>query len=291
MAKQLFGVNIAYNALMDGFNVCYISLEIPKSHIMYNLLSRHSNEIKSVKPIPHLSLKQGILTEEEEKNCFTLVLNDLSKLKGKVYITDGSEVFFDSPEELKYQLKIIQDEFRKKYGDFDLLILDYLQIAKFNTSGNNDEKKAMNEIVSFLTKQSINFLDENREICVLLLSQTNREGFDYAKSHAGNYLSRHAAESNEIERSSNKLISIYTDDLLANTLEAKIQLVKSRDTGGMVDSVGVYYDPKYYVVGDIVKTVDMSSVSTNTLMDTSNDDNSNIVSSLSKLDAESILNM
>jgi len=40
--KSTLALNIAYNALTQGYNVCYISLELCANHVMYNLLSRHS---------------------------------------------------------------------------------------------------------------------------------------------------------------------------------------------------------------------------------------------------------
>ena len=40
----VLAVNIAYNALREEKNVCYITLEVPKVDMSYNFLSRHSFE-------------------------------------------------------------------------------------------------------------------------------------------------------------------------------------------------------------------------------------------------------
>ena len=64
--KTTFMTNLAYNKLKEGRNVVYLSLEIPKADMYFNLLSLHSTDDKFSIHIPHSELKRSLLTEEQK---------------------------------------------------------------------------------------------------------------------------------------------------------------------------------------------------------------------------------
>ena len=90
--KTTAAVNIAYNAMKEEKNICYITLEVPKLDMVYDFLSRHSFESKFKKPISHSIIKKKELTKEDSEYLFTDVLNDFREnMEKHLYILDETD--------------------------------------------------------------------------------------------------------------------------------------------------------------------------------------------------------
>jgi hypothetical protein len=131
----------------------------------------------------------------------------------------------------------------------DLIVVDHIQLLKY-ASNVKDEYRVMNDYVSFFRKQSLSFLDSDREISIILLSQVNREGIAYAQKHNGMYLMQHVAEASEVERASSYIITVFTDPMSQVVKLLKMGAIKLRGSQLPADLIQVYADGELYQVGD-----------------------------------------
>lgn len=252
--KTTWGVNIAYNAMQDGFNVFYLSLEVSKEHILYDLLSRHSNESQFTHPIEHKLIKQRKLEEKDEKYLWEKIYPDFLKMKGKIYIVDETDLENYSTFSLESKFREIDKLAQEETGEgISLVFIDHAQLLKFDQSQKDkSETTAINSYISFFRQQAVNFIKEKRPTCFIILSQTNRDGWSYASKHNGAYRLNALAEANELERASNIILSIYTNEGMMMTNQAKVKVCKSRDSSTTEEVIDTYIDPAHYLLGDFV---------------------------------------
>lgn len=251
--KTTAAVNIAYNAMKEEKNVCYITLEVPKLDMVYDLLSRHSFEKEFKKPISHSHIKKRELSKEDSEYLFTEVLNDFrEKMEKHLFILDETDFVSYSFSMMEAKIKECDTLATANTGHgIDLLIIDQAQLLKFgggiDKAGN--ETSVINLYVSFFRQQAINFLHSKRTCTVLMLSQINRDGYNYACKHNGQYSLTNLAEANELERASAMVIALFTDESLKSSKQVSIQLLKSRNGETIIDPVMSSMDPVYYVFG------------------------------------------
>ena len=264
--KTTWAVNIAYNAAKQNCNIAYISLEISKNNLIADLLSRHSNEPEfKGKTIEHRKIKHRELTKEEEDFLFNSVYKSFKeKIAEHFCIIDESDILEYSTTAFITILEEINNTLKKSTGKgIDLIFVDHIQLLKSSSSLNiRDTKEIINTFVSFFRQQSVSFLDTKRPVCIVLLSQTNRDGWKYAAKHDGNYQLNALAEANELERDANIVLSIFTDEILINTNQALVKICKSRDTGAMEEAISTDIFAKTYMLGDYSTDVsqDMASI-------------------------------
>ena len=264
--KTTWGVNIAYNSLQEGYNVLYLSLEVSKEHILYDLLSRHSNESQfKGKIIKHRNIKQRNLKKDEEEFLWNTIYPDFLKTKGKIYIVDETDLDNYSAYTLENKFREIDKLAQEETGKgISLVFVDHAQLLKFEKSiQSRDEFSTINYYVSFFRQQAVNFIKEKRPACFVVLSQTNRDGWKYAARHEGNYQLNALAEANELERASSIVLSIFTDEVMMNSNQALVKVCKSRDTGAMEEAVSTDIFPESYLLGDYSTGVpqDMANIS------------------------------
>ena len=268
--KTLSAINITYNAINSGKNVCYLSLEVPSTHLVYDILSRHSNNSKFSKAIGHFDMKKHKLSEEDEKYVFEEILPDYNSIEGKALFLDESSIGTYTRLGLERLFRDAEDLFMKKTGKgIDLLIIDHAQLLKFNESGFGikDPYQIVNFYTSFFRQQTLNFLNTGRAISTIILSQASREGYKNAMKHQGQYDLTALAEANELERASQNVIALYLDESLKNSKQVKVQVLKARDGATMPEPSAIFADPEYYIIGsDIVANpISMETLNTDDL--------------------------
>lgn len=255
--KTTYACNIAYHAVENKQNVLYISLEIPKSHIFYNFLSRFSFS-EDPRSIPHEEMKSGKLQEVDATYLWDVIYPKFTQeFKNNLYVIDETDITAYDEDNFSKILKQVNNYIVEKTGKgIEILIIDHIQLMKFekNNKRENDIHNIINKWVSYFRKQSMNFLDIKEQIAIILVAQANREGWKYARTHNGKYLLTALAEANELERASAIVIAVYTDDNLKNSKEAKMQAIKCRDGRTMEESSETFADFEYYVFGDMVKS-------------------------------------
>lgn len=273
--KTLYAVNISYAAVTQGKNVCYLSLEVPKEHLVYNLISRHSNNTKFNKTIGHFDIKKKKLKEEDREYAFKTILQDFLSLPGKIKLLDESDIPTYTRAGLDQLFRGVNDKFIEETGrGVELLVIDHAQLLKFNESGFNtkDPYQIVNFYVSFFRQQTLNFLGTGEKIATIVLSQASREGYKAASKHQGKYDLTALAEANELERASQNVIALYTDESLKNSKQAKIQLLKARDGSTMAEPETIFADPEFYIIGntEVVNPISIETFDTEDLFDVKN---------------------
>jgi replicative DNA helicase len=254
--KTMYCTNLSLKALKDKFNVCYISLEISKTDMYYNFLSSYSNESKFSKKICHTEIKFHELSKDDENYLFNTLIPDFSSNLGhRLIIVDETDLRDESFAEFDTMFRNVENHFIEDTGSgVDMIVIDHINLLKFsNTNAMNDYSK-VNYWMSYFRKNCINFINKNKKVCFMVAVQTSRDGFNKAKSNNGQYSLTGAAEGNEIERSSENVISIYADAETKENNEAKFQLIKGRNCGEMTIPIDVMVDPKYYLIPCEIKS-------------------------------------
>ena len=112
-----------------------------------------------------------------------------------------------------------------------MLVVDHAQLLKYdeNMKGIGNETNIVNAYVSFFRQQALNFIKQNKQVVVLILSQTSRDGWKKASKNEGCYDLTALADSNELERAASLVLTVYCSTSLKQVKEAKVQILKNRD--------------------------------------------------------------
>lgn len=246
--KTTTTVNICYNAIKEGKNVIYLSLEESPMQLYSKLLSRVSVDVG--KPLDTSNMIKQVLDEKEQAILFNEVEPYLNSLPGKFYIVGEEDLGNYSLGTFENKLADVDALMQEKTGHgADIVVVDHIQLLKYADS-HRDEFSTINMYVSFFRQQSLSFLHKKKQIIVILLSQSNRDGMDYARKHDGHYLMTHVAEASEIERSASYIISTYTDAMTQVSKLLKMGAIKLRNAALPMDTINVYADGTYYQVGE-----------------------------------------
>lgn len=251
--KTTWALNIAYNAKLDNKNVLYLSLEVIKENIVYNILSRHSYDSKFNKHIEHLSLKHKKLKPDEKDYFDKEIYPDFMKTGGKIYTIDETELENYSYYSLETKFVEIDKVANKETGHgIDLLVIDHAQLLKFDASMKSlgNETNVVNAYVSFFRQTALNWIKSGKQIAVLMLSQSSRTGWQEAAKSEGRYRLTALAEANELERASSVVLSVFSSESLKQIKSAKVQILKNRDGQAWSEPMEVFVDPVYYMFGD-----------------------------------------
>ena len=244
--KSTFALNTAYNAMMSGFNTAFITLEVPKRLLYFSLLSMHSYkravELK-IDPIPYEQILKGELTEEQEKILFDEVEPDYKKQKGNLYLVEY--------EELKdVSLLGLRSFFSGLDSFVDVVVLDYVQLLIPYVKKYTHNAGA--RIVRDFTQFAIGGARDPSRI-VILVAQSNREGWKDAVANDGHYTVAAISDLNQLERDSSYVISIFLDDKLRQSGECKMSLLKNRSGPIIGQPVIVPVDHRFCSLGDSIK--------------------------------------
>lgn len=247
--KTMFCSNVAYNIMKNNGNILYLSLEINKEEMYINFLSRHSYEFEH--KISHSDVKSNRLSEEDKEYLFNTVYPDFKdNLKPHLIVYDETDITSNTYAVFSKLLSQADNSFIKKTGHgIDLVIVDHLNLLKFDSGERvQNDYSAVNHWMSFFRKNAINFLCQKRQISILCACQSSREGYKSAVKD-GKYSLTGIAEGNEIERSSQLVLSIYTTDKDREENKTQMQILKCRDNALSDNLLTIGLQPKYYTFG------------------------------------------
>lgn len=259
--KTMTTTNICYNAMNAGKNICYLSLEVTQKHMYFNFISRHSVSGSFSMPLTHKDLKNKALSPEQEEQL-AIISDDFNNIEGKCIVLDESNIKSFDITGFEEVISNSDKELIKMTGHgVDILVVDHAQLLKFSGSGRSqDPYLVVNYYMSWLRQMSLNFLGQDRDISVIVVSQASRAGMDYANKHGGQFLLTHAAEANEIERSASYMISVYANDMTRSSNELMVQLLKSRNSETMLEPATVQINPAYYQVGSGIRVESVTPI-------------------------------
>lgn len=255
--KSTFCVGLAHSAMKQGYNVCYLSLELNSEHILYDLISRHSVDKdenfknRFTRSIIQTNLKNKTLSKEDWDYTYNVILPDLHNLPGKVYILDEQDIESYTFFAFNNKLQEIEELAEKETGHgIDLIIVDHVQQFQYNPlNARSSVNETINVWVNYFRKQALDFLKTKRSIHVTLCAQLNRQGFNYARTHEGMYHLTALKEANEIETAASIIITLYSDPQLAAGKEIKFGILKNRDGERMDTADTIYCDFAHQVIG------------------------------------------
>lgn len=235
------------NAKDHGYNSALISLEGAKEDSYMKLLSRHSYTLRPDAPLTYKDIRKGLLTDEDAE--FLLhVEEDYKNMDGKIFILDGHDIIENnqvSPYSITRAL-----EKRHKICTLDCLGVDYMQLFKhFRMDGATNPTERMTAAVEMFSQLAIHFGEHG--LITFLLSQANRDGWMRASRNNGTYTLTSLAEINTLERASEYVVSVFSDESLAASQEMSIQLLKHRGGEKLETPFTTYADPSCGLIGDI----------------------------------------
>ncbi len=268
--KSMVANNIAYHAVKDGKNVMFITLEISKKKVFYQMLSIHSRTIydKESDWISHSDIKKHKLNGNQESHVFNDLWKDFNQLKGNLYVIEETDFDSNSIDSLQEIMFLVEEYAQTHTGHgLDLVVIDYVQLFKQYADIRN-EYEALSKWANDLRRISRNFLGQNHEITMLLLSQLNRDAMadvtDREKKKAKNSVLpsdkkknlpditiglNQIAGSVELCKHADTVYAIYSDDSYRASEQAMMFILKNRDGAASSDGVTVHMNPKYYCFG------------------------------------------
>lgn len=245
------------NTVKNGYGQCYISLEMPKQDIYYNILSLHSNDPKFSKfpYIYHDRIRKGILTAEEEQFLFDEVDPDLQQYMDKMVILDETDFEKFTFGEIRARLEKVDDEMP---GGLDVVYWDHANLFKFSEGPqrNLSTGEVINAYVSFIRRLGIRFRRSKedptqwRQLTNVVLAQTNRTGWQRAVKNQGRYALNALSEANELERAASYIFFSYTTEDMKLSSEASVQMAKSRYGQTIMEPLNIFANPERYLFGD-----------------------------------------
>lgn len=246
--KTTYSLNLAYrNAISLGYNVVFVTFEVPKEVIWMWLLSRHSLDPKFIgkgHPATRTDVQKARLGEDQEKFLKEQVIPDIRNCPsyGNITVLDQSDFPAYTPEAIKERIRLADP-------DTDAVFIDYAQLFKFFyipgvPSGN--------EKIDFFARSFSEMAKDffGKKICVFLMSQINRKSYERALENGGAYTSFCFSESNELERSSYYAITLFASEDMTEVNEVQVQIVKHRGGSTIMEPFLVFVDPKFLVVGE-----------------------------------------
>lgn len=257
--KTTFALNMAYKNARDGHSVVYITLEVSKRDILYNLISLHSLDPKfKGRTLQSRSIRSRELNEEQESR-FTEIATDFNEhILPNVRILTETDFKTFSQGEVRDKLYRLDDE-----KPLEALFLDQANLLKFYSKGKfSNVGDSINEFVSFFRRLSLCFRKDGgdvRQIATIMLAQCNRQGWLKARNQKkpefeGKYDTTALAEANELERCASYIITVYSSDEMKLVEEARVQLLKSRFGQTHENPITVTFRPQYSLMGDMSET-------------------------------------
>lgn len=184
--KSTFAISLAYNAVMQGLCVDYVSYEVPKEHMWFNIVSMES-ATKGIKEVELVAseMKEAGLTELQQEIFKEMMGDFLKKAKeagGHLNIIDKTMDSAQTYEEFKAQLeKIARERNGGNDGTFDrkadLIIIDNIDNFQVFKSPERDESVRVNNYIIDLDSFCKTYHNGDGS-AIMLLTQLNRGGLD-----------------------------------------------------------------------------------------------------------------
>jgi len=212
---------IALNAAKAGFRVLVIPCEISVIEELMRMAIMYCQDQKFEAFNMNIDIKQlenGGLTDAESSFLEAVVLPNLEEsLPGEVIVRTTSERKWPDI------VRLIESE--NRIHPIDMVIIDYL--AMVDVPDNHDKREAMNRVIADFKKLCLTF-NGGRGIVGITPIQGNRNGMKDARENGGVWSKDGIAEYSEFEKSTDGVISVYTDAELQAENKLKIATCKNR---------------------------------------------------------------
>lgn len=227
--KTTICLNVAHNAVVNGYNVMFASMEMSRKDVRRILYCIHSGHKKFRNVHPALSLKEietGSLDSEAESFYLNHVIPDFEKNKNYGILEVVQPTTIWTAETVQAEAELLNEHLP---GGLDLVIPDYIGLmgADGKSEGRNED---LNRIIRGLKQMTLTF-GGGEQIAVLSPFQCNRDGNKRARENDGVYDLQALSSAHEAERSSDVVITTFLNDELRDKKEAVICQLKGRKNG------------------------------------------------------------
>lgn len=254
-------VNWAVSGVRAGYNVLYITMENTRSELEAQVLSCHSADPKfarfNVNSPTHSEIFKARLTPPQKKLILDRVYKDIIINEdgdyGSLYLHQPDKADFTISDALRVCLKYNNE----CGGELDMLVLDspLLMVPEKGPRDNNSR----NWIVRTLKTIAASF-NRGKGLAILCPHQINREGYARAIQNNGVYDHRCIADLNEVERSSDGILTIFIDEVLRSSNQAKIQFLKTRSEQLPTEPYTIQADLGVRRWGDDLEDMDLDDI-------------------------------
>lgn len=283
--KTTWAVNIAVKNALLGKNIIYLSLEVSKELLEYSVMSLFSNDQRFTRmgyhPLDLKSIIQNKLCEDELNFLFDVLEPEYRKvIEPHFKIIDRSYFKTYTESEFVDILYRSDDEV-----PVDAVFVDHVgELAlRSNLYNGNNTGAIINKYVSFFGELTVSFRkkdNQNKQIITVLIAQTNRSGYKEAmasfrklntvsklnnnknasiNTQAEGYRLTALSDSNELERFSSIVMTVFADENMKSAHQAYVQVLKTR-YGNNVPPTPVSIEPEHYSFGGNAE-VDVSQLS------------------------------
>lgn len=238
--KTTFSMYSGYRAINAGWNVGVISLEQTHDEIRRQIYVKHTCNVKweshpefadLVGTISVEKVAAGLLTSEQ-KTFYFAAMDDL--VNNKEY----GRFFLKQPErplttvaDIEFLAMQWQQELRSSGRDLELLIIDYISLLGLpKEERSRDQNENLNTIVKQLKSLCLTF-NNGKGIRMISPWQSNRKGWEEAKSNDGVYYLTALSNAHEAERSPDIVIAIFIDQSWREEGKVKFSCLKMRRHG------------------------------------------------------------
>lgn len=246
--KSTFAYDFIYrNSILGDYRTLFLSLEIPKGIAATKLLVRHDYERRADAALAYSSIRRRQLSSNDVEDLLA-AREDIADRLDNVRILDLTDsIPLGSPLEFGM---FLEQAFAR--APFDILVVDYLQISKsYSRIVGYENYEYMNGIVSMLRRKTVS-IGQGQKLTTLLLSQTNRVGFEKAGKNNGKYESLSSiAEANGVERDSQMVVFLHLSDTTRASSEIRVQLLKNRDGELIEEPIVTSFEPDHAAIGDV----------------------------------------
>ena len=251
--KSMLALNIAYKALQNKKNVLYVSLGTSKEYTFLRFLSRHScNNENTALEYP------GLITSKINSNLYNTTVQDFKEnLGNNLIIIDEEKFDLFTITVWNRILYSIQKCFEKSTGNgIDLIVIDdftFIKLEDKKRKNITNTNLILNTYMSYFRNQCKNFLNMNSSISIILTVRATDFGIYNVNCNIGTYKMEYLYS--EVQKLSDTIISIYSNQNLCNNQQVKVQLLKGvSDVCNFIDTntpITMNADINYWVFGDV----------------------------------------
>lgn len=220
--KSLWAINIAYNAVSDGKNVMYLSINTDKEIVAKRLLTRHncndkfpnSYSYENMHNIKNVTFSTNVIQDFMENYSTNIVVFD----DGDLGVPNVRSIKRLIAEAEKYFLS-------KKDSGIDLIIIDDLTYLSYYNGKQyiNARQSVIGQYYKYLKGEASDLLGTNHGCSILCTHQDIDDGLSASKNN-GNYKLAFIPQS--IVAASDNIFTIYGSQLTCTT-KAKVKVVKA----------------------------------------------------------------
>jgi len=220
--KSLWAINIAYDAIINGRNVMYLSINTSKETQVKRLLTRHNCNER----FPNNYTYEGMHNKSNATFTTNVVLDFKERYTSNLIIFDESDLCIPSIRSFRRLIAQAEKYFLDNTDSgIDLIIIDDLTYLSYynNKQYISARPTVIGQYYKFLKDESKNLLGTGHGCSILCTHQDIDDGVSAMKNN-GNYKLSFVNQS--IAASSDNIFTIYRSPLMCTT-KAKVKVLKA----------------------------------------------------------------